>query len=105
MNQERLASLLLGWMTAKQSCPCKHPAYPATGGGSKVTFKPMVPKIGVREGFLTLTSPKRRETGRRLLTPCQGALIGVVKRRFLLTCQIGYLPVDSPSNGSLALPT
>ncbi|KAG8335290.1 hypothetical protein J6590_072277 [Homalodisca vitripennis] len=32
--------LLLGWVTAEWSCPCKQPACPAIGGGSEVTFKP-----------------------------------------------------------------
>ncbi|KAG8262492.1 hypothetical protein J6590_052137 [Homalodisca vitripennis] len=35
------AWLLLGWVAAKRSCPCKQPACPAIGS-SKVTFKPFV---------------------------------------------------------------
>ncbi|KAG8283504.1 hypothetical protein J6590_014023 [Homalodisca vitripennis] len=31
--------LLLGWVTAERSCPCKQPACSAAGGGSEVTFK------------------------------------------------------------------
>ncbi|KAG8304887.1 C2 domain-containing protein 2 [Homalodisca vitripennis] len=34
------AWLLLGWVTAERSCPCKQPACPIIGGGSEVTFKP-----------------------------------------------------------------
>ncbi|KAG8241269.1 hypothetical protein J6590_090278 [Homalodisca vitripennis] len=41
---------------AERYCPCKQPACPAIGGGSEVTFKPLVPKLSVREGFLALTS-------------------------------------------------
>ncbi|KAG8323289.1 hypothetical protein J6590_006294 [Homalodisca vitripennis] len=51
------AWLLLGWVTAERSCPCKQPVCPAIGGGSEVTFKPLVPRLSVREGFLALTSP------------------------------------------------
>ncbi|KAG8316507.1 hypothetical protein J6590_049633 [Homalodisca vitripennis] len=35
--------LLLGWVTAERFCRCKQPAYPAIGGGSEVTFKPLAP--------------------------------------------------------------
>ncbi|KAG8245289.1 hypothetical protein J6590_005603 [Homalodisca vitripennis] len=41
--KQRQAWLLLGWVTAKRSCPCKQPACPAIGGASEVTFKPLVP--------------------------------------------------------------
>ncbi|KAG8262484.1 hypothetical protein J6590_052129 [Homalodisca vitripennis] len=43
-------------LTAERSCPHK-PACPAIGGGSEVTFKPLVRRLSVREGFLALTSP------------------------------------------------
>ncbi|KAG8292649.1 hypothetical protein J6590_034842 [Homalodisca vitripennis] len=43
----RSAWLLLGWVTAKRSCPCKQPACPAIGGGSEITFKPLVPRDNV----------------------------------------------------------
>ncbi|KAG8284092.1 hypothetical protein J6590_003784 [Homalodisca vitripennis] len=33
------AWLLLGWVTAERSCPCKQPACPAVAGGSEVNFK------------------------------------------------------------------
>ncbi|KAG8264717.1 hypothetical protein J6590_004734 [Homalodisca vitripennis] len=46
-------------VTAERSCPCKRPACPAIGGGSEVTYKPLVPRLSVREGFLALTSPDR----------------------------------------------
>ncbi|KAG8251091.1 hypothetical protein J6590_087737 [Homalodisca vitripennis] len=42
---------------SSRSCPCKRPACPAISGGSEVTFKPLVPRLSVREGFLALTSP------------------------------------------------
>ncbi|KAG8316513.1 hypothetical protein J6590_049639 [Homalodisca vitripennis] len=51
------AWLLLGWVAAERSCPCKQPACPAIGDGSEVTFKPLVPRLSVREDFLTITSP------------------------------------------------
>ncbi|KAG8258309.1 hypothetical protein J6590_032238 [Homalodisca vitripennis] len=54
--KQRRAWLLLGRMTAERSCPCKQPGYPAIGGGSEVTFKPLIPRF-VREGFLALKSP------------------------------------------------
>ncbi|KAG8305020.1 hypothetical protein J6590_079896 [Homalodisca vitripennis] len=44
------------WVTAERSCPCKQLACPAIGGGSEVTFNPLVPGC-VTEGFLVLTSP------------------------------------------------
>ncbi|KAG8307281.1 hypothetical protein J6590_024927 [Homalodisca vitripennis] len=43
--KQRRAWLLLGWMTAERSCPCKQPTCPAIGGGSEVTFKPLVPSL------------------------------------------------------------
>ncbi|KAG8275942.1 hypothetical protein J6590_075144 [Homalodisca vitripennis] len=55
--KQRGAWLLLGWVTAERSCPCKQPACPAVGGGSGVTFKPFVPRLSVIEDFLVLTSP------------------------------------------------
>ncbi|KAG8296205.1 Transmembrane channel-like protein 5 [Homalodisca vitripennis] len=55
--KQRRAWLLLGQVTAERSCPCKRPACPAIGGGSEVTFKPLVPRLSVREVFLALTSP------------------------------------------------
>ncbi|KAG8290993.1 hypothetical protein J6590_071685 [Homalodisca vitripennis] len=52
------AWLLLRWMTAEQSCTYKQPACSAIGGGgSEVTFEPLVSRLSVREGFLSLTSP------------------------------------------------
>ncbi|KAG8245988.1 hypothetical protein J6590_097465, partial [Homalodisca vitripennis] len=56
--KQRRAWQLLGWVTAKRSCPCKQPICSAIGGGSEDTFKPLVPRLSVREGFLALTSPK-----------------------------------------------
>ncbi|KAG8245567.1 hypothetical protein J6590_103488, partial [Homalodisca vitripennis] len=40
-GHERRAWLLLGWVTAERSCPCKQPACSAIGSGSEVTFKPL----------------------------------------------------------------
>ncbi|KAG8315059.1 hypothetical protein J6590_078962 [Homalodisca vitripennis] len=51
------AWMLLGWVTAERSCPCKQSACPAVGGGSEVSLKPLVPRLSVRKGFLALTSP------------------------------------------------
>ncbi|KAG8286315.1 hypothetical protein J6590_062818 [Homalodisca vitripennis] len=53
-NVER-GCCLDGW-PAERSCPYKQLACPAIGGGSEVTFKPFVPRLSVREGFLALTS-------------------------------------------------
>ncbi|KAG8303132.1 hypothetical protein J6590_018596 [Homalodisca vitripennis] len=55
--KQRRAWLLLGWLTAERSCPCKQSACPAINGGSEVTLKPLVSRLSVREGFLALTSP------------------------------------------------
>ncbi|KAG8304894.1 hypothetical protein J6590_083338 [Homalodisca vitripennis] len=55
--KQRRAWLRFRWMTAERSCPCKQPSCPAIGGGSEVTFKPLVPKLSVREGVLALASP------------------------------------------------
>ncbi|KAG8319862.1 hypothetical protein J6590_082672 [Homalodisca vitripennis] len=55
--KQRRAWLLLGRMIAERSCPCKQPACPAVGGGPDVTFKPLVPRLSVRESLLALTSP------------------------------------------------
>ncbi|KAG8262623.1 hypothetical protein J6590_050119 [Homalodisca vitripennis] len=43
--KQRRAWLLLGWVTAERSCPCKQPACPAIGGGSEVTFKHWSPAL------------------------------------------------------------
>ncbi|KAG8268401.1 hypothetical protein J6590_027563 [Homalodisca vitripennis] len=43
--------------SSNRSCSCKQPACPAGGGGSEVTFKPLVLRLSVREDFLVLTSP------------------------------------------------
>ncbi|KAG8265854.1 hypothetical protein J6590_084725 [Homalodisca vitripennis] len=54
---QRRAWLLLGWVTAERSCPCKQTACSALGGDSEVTFKPLVPSFNIREGFLAPTLP------------------------------------------------
>ncbi|KAG8316467.1 hypothetical protein J6590_049591 [Homalodisca vitripennis] len=49
-TKQRRPWLLLGWVTAKQSCPSKQPQQPicpAVDGGSEVTFKPLVPTLSV----------------------------------------------------------
>ncbi|KAG8309925.1 hypothetical protein J6590_073722 [Homalodisca vitripennis] len=48
-GEEKWAWLLLGWVTAERSCPCKQPTCPAIGGGSETTFKPLVHRLSVRE--------------------------------------------------------
>ncbi|KAG8255260.1 hypothetical protein J6590_096808 [Homalodisca vitripennis] len=54
---------LLGWVTAKQSCPCKQPACLGVGGGSKVTFKPLVPSNwNTRRGASLLSIPVHRSS-------------------------------------------
>ncbi|KAG8306712.1 hypothetical protein J6590_041320 [Homalodisca vitripennis] len=70
--KQRRAWLLLGQVTAERSCPCKRPACPAIGGGSEVTFKPLVPRLSVREGFLALTSPEGQTTNCRRSRPRTG---------------------------------
>ncbi|KAG8326548.1 hypothetical protein J6590_038426 [Homalodisca vitripennis] len=57
--KQRRAWLLLGWVTAERCRPCKLPASPAVGGRSEVTFKPLAPRLSVRESFLALTSPDK----------------------------------------------
>ncbi|KAG8254292.1 hypothetical protein J6590_011989 [Homalodisca vitripennis] len=68
--KQRLAWLLLGWMTAERSYPCKQPACPAVGGGSipylynatlsKITNKgcsfPLIPHNGFRDPIV-ITPP------------------------------------------------
>ncbi|KAG8277264.1 hypothetical protein J6590_047138 [Homalodisca vitripennis] len=46
---------------------------PGVGGGSEVTFKPLVPRLSVRESFLALTSPG-----------CEGYRLEVLEDIFLL---------------------
>ncbi|KAG8325542.1 hypothetical protein J6590_065994 [Homalodisca vitripennis] len=47
------SGVVAAWrVTAERSCPCKQPAYPAIGGGSEGTFKSLVPRLIVRDGFL-----------------------------------------------------
>ncbi|KAG8261851.1 hypothetical protein J6590_064707 [Homalodisca vitripennis] len=43
--KQRRAWLLLRWLTAERSYPCKQPACLAIVGGSEVTFKPLVPRL------------------------------------------------------------
>ncbi|KAG8282667.1 hypothetical protein J6590_031918 [Homalodisca vitripennis] len=57
--KQRRAWLLLGWVTAERSCPCKQPACPTVGGFSEVTYKQLVLWLSVSGGFLALTSPGR----------------------------------------------
>ncbi|KAG8259162.1 hypothetical protein J6590_017341 [Homalodisca vitripennis] len=51
IKQRRAWLMLLGWMTAERSCPCKQFACPACGGGSEVIFKLLVLSLCQR-GFL-----------------------------------------------------
>ncbi|KAG8266685.1 hypothetical protein J6590_066253 [Homalodisca vitripennis] len=56
----RRAWLLLGWVTAGDPVlASSQPAQPFIGGGSEVTFKPLVPRLSFKEGFLALTSPAK----------------------------------------------
>ncbi|KAG8331129.1 hypothetical protein J6590_047547 [Homalodisca vitripennis] len=43
--KQRRAWLLLGWVTAERSCPCKQSACPAIGGGMEITYNPLVPSV------------------------------------------------------------
>ncbi|KAG8280609.1 hypothetical protein J6590_077602 [Homalodisca vitripennis] len=52
--KQRRAWLLLVWVTAERSCPCKQPFCPTIVGVSEVTFKPLVPRSSLREGFFAL---------------------------------------------------
>ncbi|KAG8281067.1 hypothetical protein J6590_066726 [Homalodisca vitripennis] len=55
------------------SGPCKRSTCPAIGGGSEITFKPLVRRLSVIEGFLALTSPVVKSISKHLglkkLTP------------------------------------
>ncbi|KAG8317078.1 hypothetical protein J6590_034450 [Homalodisca vitripennis] len=46
---QRRAWLQLGRLNAERSCPCKQPICPVVGSGSEVTFKPLIPRLIVRE--------------------------------------------------------
>ncbi|KAG8282636.1 hypothetical protein J6590_031886 [Homalodisca vitripennis] len=74
--KQRRAWLLLGWVAAERSCPCKQPACPAVGGGSEVSFKPLVPRLSVRKDFLALTSPGEIRGKKPFLTPGDQRLKG-----------------------------
>ncbi|KAG8302043.1 hypothetical protein J6590_038781 [Homalodisca vitripennis] len=45
--KQRRVWLLLACVPAERSCLCKQPACPAVGGGSAVTFRPLVPRLSV----------------------------------------------------------
>ncbi|KAG8277871.1 hypothetical protein J6590_033404 [Homalodisca vitripennis] len=49
--------LLLGWVTTERSCPCKQPVCPAAGGGSEVTFNPLVPSKNYLNRLLSPGQP------------------------------------------------
>ncbi|KAG8276362.1 hypothetical protein J6590_067206 [Homalodisca vitripennis] len=69
--KQRQAWLLLGWVTAKRSCPCKQPACPAIGGGSEVIFMPIsVPSSD--PGNYSLSETNRRRAGGDNLTHFPG---------------------------------
>ncbi|KAG8259172.1 hypothetical protein J6590_017351 [Homalodisca vitripennis] len=51
--KQRRAWLLLGWVTAERLCPCKQSTCPTIGGGSEVTFKPLVPCFKCKRGLLS----------------------------------------------------
>ncbi|KAG8284133.1 hypothetical protein J6590_003826 [Homalodisca vitripennis] len=59
--KQRRAWLLLGRVTAERSCPCKQPACPAIGGGSEVTFKPLVPRWYRMTGRSAMTLARQKD--------------------------------------------
>ncbi|KAG8268761.1 hypothetical protein J6590_019341 [Homalodisca vitripennis] len=81
--KQRRAWLLLGWVTAERSCPCKQSAFPAIADDSEVTFKPLVPRLSVREGFLAQLRLIRsmHDRGSRILLPELAAARPVVRLR------------------------
>ncbi|KAG8246698.1 hypothetical protein J6590_078636, partial [Homalodisca vitripennis] len=52
--KQRRAWLLLGWVTADRSCPCKRIVCPAIGGGSEVTSTPLVRSSWIESDTLPL---------------------------------------------------
>ncbi|KAG8253667.1 hypothetical protein J6590_029241 [Homalodisca vitripennis] len=48
-DRHSTSSVAAAWMTAERSCPCKQPACPAIGGGSEVTFEPLIPRAASLE--------------------------------------------------------
>lgn len=52
--KQREAWLFPRWMIGGQSYPCTHLTYLVIGGGFKITFKPLVPKLGFGESSLIL---------------------------------------------------
>ncbi|KAG8315336.1 sterol carrier protein 2 [Homalodisca vitripennis] len=95
--KQRRAWLLLGQVTAERSCPCKRPACLAIGGGSEVTFKPLVPRLSVREGFLALTSPDCVK-----LLPAFD-IIGLVRSQLDRTADLALSPIGDSASGQRAL--
>ncbi|KAG8240822.1 hypothetical protein J6590_101310, partial [Homalodisca vitripennis] len=57
--KEGRAWMLLGWVTAERYCACK-PLVVVRN--SEVTFNPLVPRLGVREGFLALSFSVQSQT-------------------------------------------
>ncbi|KAG8308193.1 hypothetical protein J6590_002276 [Homalodisca vitripennis] len=65
------SSVAAAWMGDRRVIlSLKQPACPANGGGSQVTFKPLVRRLKVREGFLALTSPGKITHAILLLIVC-----------------------------------
>ncbi|KAG8331427.1 hypothetical protein J6590_042195 [Homalodisca vitripennis] len=100
--KQRRAWLLLGWVTAERSCPCKQFACPDIGGGSEVTFKPLVPRLSVREGFLAPTSPGELLPGNvRILENCK---LFLKKRSSSVATQQECINLAAPSTTSVYRP-
>ncbi|KAG8260346.1 hypothetical protein J6590_099034 [Homalodisca vitripennis] len=88
-HRKTTSSVAAAWMgvTAERSCPCKQSTCLVGGGGSEVTFKPLVPRLSVREDFLTLTSPEKQNNVRC----APRLLIGLSTNPGL-----GAIPIDIP---------
>ncbi|KAG8245069.1 hypothetical protein J6590_009146 [Homalodisca vitripennis] len=69
--KQRRAWLLLGQVTVERSCPCKRPACPAIGGGSEVTFKPLVPRLSDDGSGRVVTVLALGTAFRRIGTPAR----------------------------------
>ncbi|KAG8302814.1 hypothetical protein J6590_025092 [Homalodisca vitripennis] len=91
----RRAWLLLGWVTAERSFPCKQPACPAIGGGSEVTFKSLTPRLSTIRSLSEIALYSRPKCA---LT--QGRDVSLMKLEAGTTIELNNTEVHS-SNGSL----
>ncbi|KAG8257248.1 hypothetical protein J6590_053896 [Homalodisca vitripennis] len=77
--KQRRAWLLLGWVTAERYCPCKQPACPAVGGGSEVTFKPLVAsKVLSTDWYKPQASKSYKAANCGWLPPRQGSTLRLI---------------------------